>query len=670
MDPIQAGALAFYILSTLFFNSFVIIFVVTVLLAALDFWVVKNVSGRILVGLRWWNEINDLGESVWKFESLDQESLARMNKKDSWLFWWTLYLAAAAWIVLGIFSLIRFEPDYCLIVGVCLTLGIANIVGFTKCRKELSTNSIAAKSVSSTLTVCVTLMPRSSSSSSQPRQLHLESHLPYSQHSVSYESVIAEGYSIYVLLTSETNNGLCNELRELIMLEKEVMLEKQLIGHKVDRSICAWFWDQVISQGDSFKQQSVIASPTHYLFQIVREGITFLACTQLEMPPLMGIEFLCRVADVLSDYLEGLNEDVIKDNFVIVYELLDEMIDNGFPLTTEPNILREMIAPPNIVSKMLSVVTGNSSNMGITLPGATASCVPWRTTDIKYANNEVYVDLVEEMDAIINRSGVSLAILWCWAYCVTILVIHFHMNYFTLEALRNSMSSKGLRNLLPWDGVLVKCEIYGEVQVNSHITGVPELTLSFANPSIMDDVSFHPCVRFRPWESHHILSFVPPDGLFKLMSYRVKKLKNTPIYVKPQITSDAGTCRINVMVGIRNDTGKMIDSITVQFQLPSCVLSADLTANHGAVTVFSNKMCNWSIDRIPKDRAPALSGTLMLETGLERLHVFPSFRVGFRIQGVALSGLQLDKLDLRVIPSRLYRGFRALTRSGLYEVRS
>ncbi|KAF9669831.1 hypothetical protein SADUNF_Sadunf13G0005400 [Salix dunnii] len=191
-----AGALAFYILSTLFFNSFVIIFVVTVLLAALDFWVVKNVSGRILVGLRWWNEINDLGESVWKFESLDQESLARMNKKDSWLFWWTLYLAAAAWIVLGIFSLIRFEPDYCLIVGVCLTLSIANIVGFTKCRKELSTNSIAAKSVSSTFTVFVTLiawMPRSSSSSSQPRPLHLESHLPYSQHSVLYESVIAEG---------------------------------------------------------------------------------------------------------------------------------------------------------------------------------------------------------------------------------------------------------------------------------------------------------------------------------------------------------------------------------------------------------------------------------------------------------------------------------------------
>ncbi|KAG4396605.1 hypothetical protein GLYMA_19G227600v4 [Glycine max] len=133
----KAAALAFYILSALFIDNFVIIFVMTVLLAALDFWVVKNLSGRILVGLRWWNEINDLGESVWKFESLDQQSLARMNKKDSWLFWWTLYLTAVAWTMLAIFSLIRLQADYLLVVGVCLTLCIANIVGFTECQKSM-----------------------------------------------------------------------------------------------------------------------------------------------------------------------------------------------------------------------------------------------------------------------------------------------------------------------------------------------------------------------------------------------------------------------------------------------------------------------------------------------------------------------------------------------------
>jgi hypothetical protein len=61
---VKVAVLVFYILSTLFVNSFVIIFVITVLLATIDFWVMKNVSGRILVGLRWWNKINDEGERL------------------------------------------------------------------------------------------------------------------------------------------------------------------------------------------------------------------------------------------------------------------------------------------------------------------------------------------------------------------------------------------------------------------------------------------------------------------------------------------------------------------------------------------------------------------------------------------------------------------------------
>src|ERR1044072_1114675 len=101
------------------------------------------------------------------------------------------------------------------------------------------------------------------------------------------------------------------------------------------------------------------------------------------------------------------------------------MIDNGFPLTTELNVLQEMIAPPNIVSKVLSVVTGSSSNVSDTLPGATASVVPWRSADPKYASNEVYVDLVEEMDATINRY-----------FCSTFLVLVFH--FLTLMSRGNS----------------------------------------------------------------------------------------------------------------------------------------------------------------------------------------------------------------------------------------
>ena len=55
-----------------------------------------------------------------------------------------------------------------------------------------------------------------------------------------------------------------------------------------------------------------------------------------------------------------------------------------------------MIAPPNLVIKVLCVVTGSSSKVSKTLPGAIASCVGRRTTDPKYAYNEIYVDLVEK----------------------------------------------------------------------------------------------------------------------------------------------------------------------------------------------------------------------------------------------------------------------------------
>jgi AP-3 complex subunit mu len=40
--------------------------------------------------------------------------------------------------------------------------------------------------------------------------------------------------------------------------------------------------------------------------------------------------------------------------------LLDEMLDNGFPLATEVNILKELIKPPNMFRKVANLVTGDS----------------------------------------------------------------------------------------------------------------------------------------------------------------------------------------------------------------------------------------------------------------------------------------------------------------------
>lgn len=53
--------------------------------------------------------------------------------------------------------------------------------------------------------------------------------------------------------------------------------------------------------------------------------------------------FLHRVVDVFKHYFEELEEESLRDNFVVVYELLDEMMDFGYPQYTEAKILSEFI---------------------------------------------------------------------------------------------------------------------------------------------------------------------------------------------------------------------------------------------------------------------------------------------------------------------------------------
>lgn len=65
----RVSAILAYLLCGLLSDSFITNFVVIVLLLSFDFWTVKNVTGRLLVGLRWWNYIDEDGNSHWMFES-------------------------------------------------------------------------------------------------------------------------------------------------------------------------------------------------------------------------------------------------------------------------------------------------------------------------------------------------------------------------------------------------------------------------------------------------------------------------------------------------------------------------------------------------------------------------------------------------------------------------
>lgn len=57
----------------------------------------------------------------------------------------------------------------------------------------------------------------------------------------------------------------------------------------------------------------------------------------------MILSFLYKCVEVFSEYFKDVEEESIRDNFVVIYELLDEMMDFGFPQTTESRILQELV---------------------------------------------------------------------------------------------------------------------------------------------------------------------------------------------------------------------------------------------------------------------------------------------------------------------------------------
>eukprot|EP01112_Ceratiomyxa_fruticulosa_P007356 TRINITY_DN1905_c0_g1_i1.p1 TRINITY_DN1905_c0_g1~~TRINITY_DN1905_c0_g1_i1.p1 ORF type:complete len:215 (-),score=43.73 TRINITY_DN1905_c0_g1_i1:64-708(-) len=112
--------------------GFVTSFVIVIMLLAFDFWTVKNVTGRLLVGLRWWNEVREDGTNVWIFESLNDKST--LHTEETVMFWITLFALPAVWVVLAITTL--FDPRWLLVCVVAVLMYGANIIGYLKCAKD------------------------------------------------------------------------------------------------------------------------------------------------------------------------------------------------------------------------------------------------------------------------------------------------------------------------------------------------------------------------------------------------------------------------------------------------------------------------------------------------------------------------------------------------------
>lgn len=109
-----------------------------------------------------------------------------------------------------------------------------------------------------------------------------------------------------------------------------------------------------------------------------------------------ALVFLRKLCQVFTDYFRDLEEESLRDNFVLVYELLDEMIDFGLPQITEPKILQEYITQQSFQ------LEPNQANVA---PNAVTGAISWRKEGIKYKKNEVFLDVVESVNLSVNSQG-------------------------------------------------------------------------------------------------------------------------------------------------------------------------------------------------------------------------------------------------------------------------
>ena len=130
----KVAALFSYLFGTLIISNFALVFVVTTILLAADFWFVKNVSGRVLVGLRWWSKVQEDGSNKWVFETKPPSKV--VHPVDSMAFWTSLYVAPVVWTIMGIAAIASFGVKSLLVVAVALTLSGSNLVGYMKCSKD------------------------------------------------------------------------------------------------------------------------------------------------------------------------------------------------------------------------------------------------------------------------------------------------------------------------------------------------------------------------------------------------------------------------------------------------------------------------------------------------------------------------------------------------------
>ncbi|KAH6583411.1 hypothetical protein BASA50_010289 [Batrachochytrium salamandrivorans] len=415
----------------------------------------------------------------------------------------------------------------------------------------------------------------------------------------------------------------------------------------VRRSSSDLFRIHVISSTDVRSPLLTIANMT--FFHIKHENLFIVAVTKTpNVNACLVYEFLYRIVRLGKSYFGAMNESSVKSNFTLVYELLDEICDFGFPQNTEEETLKMYITTEGIKSDDMAT---QGARIAIQATGA----VSWRRPDIKYRKNEAFVDVIESTNLIMSpkgtvlRSDVSGRVVMR-AYLTGMPECKFGLN----------------------DKILLEKE--GKPTGLSSTSSKRTSSSGHSTMSVeLDDCQFHQCVKLSRFDSDRTINFIPPDGEFELMRYRTTENISLPFKVHA-VVNELSPTRVEFRIAVKSLFSSKVfaQNIVIKIPTPLNTASTKINVTAGKAKYNGSENCMvWKIARFQGHEEVVLSAEADLtSTTIKKVWSRPPISLDFQVLMFTASGLMVR--FLKIFEKGNYtsvKWVRYMTKAGSYQIR-
>lgn len=190
----------------------------------------------------------------------------------------------------------------------------------------------------------------------------------------------------------------------------------------------------------------------------------------------------------------------------------------------------------------------------------------------------------------------------------------------------------------------------------------------------IDDMKFHQCVKLPKFDKERSITFIPPDGQFELMSYRITQNINLPFKIMPVYTEVAAN-KLEIRVKLKAIYDKNLNANNVVVKIPSPKSTATVTSNTlvgRAKYEPENGAIMWRIKKFQGEFECFLQCEVLLSGSMkDKAWVKPPISLEFEIPMFTASGLRIRFLKVYeksgYKPTKLHK---SLTKAGDYEHRN